>query len=243
MVADTEISLFHKILLLVEDNGQVTLEDLKPFGSSRQMLGALGRLEGLKLIERNRDEAVPYFTLTDKGDDELAAILEQLPRDNTSWDGKWRMIIFDIPESHRTVRQMFRLKLLDLGARMLQSSVWISPKPEVINRFGTIAEHTNFSDRVHMFEAEHIDNQQIDVHRLWELERLEKEYRELFTELKQAYRKLEKAEDASYQAKCQIVKLALMSKRDPQLPEPFMPANWIGRETSGWYQKLRSLCQ
>ena len=46
---------------------------------------------------------------------------------NKRKDGKWQMIIFDIPERKRDLRNLLRENLYLLGYKMLQQSVWISP--------------------------------------------------------------------------------------------------------------------
>ncbi len=43
------------------------------------------------------------------------------------WDKKWRLIIYDIPNSHKKARDAFRLKIKNLGLYQLQKSVWVSP--------------------------------------------------------------------------------------------------------------------
>jgi predicted transcriptional regulator len=43
------------------------------------------------------------------------------------WDGKWRLVIFDISELKKTHREAFRGKLKELGFQSLQKSVWIHP--------------------------------------------------------------------------------------------------------------------
>lgn len=43
------------------------------------------------------------------------------------WDGKWRVVIFDIHEERRTVRDLIRQRLGHLGFIRLQDSVWIHP--------------------------------------------------------------------------------------------------------------------
>lgn len=45
------------------------------------------------------------------------------------WDGKWRLIIFDIPEKHKWSREGFRKKLKKLGFYQFQKSVFVSPYP------------------------------------------------------------------------------------------------------------------
>lgn len=42
-------------------------------------------------------------------------------------DGKWIMVIFDIPEKKRFSRDFLRKTLYLLGYKMLQQSVWVSP--------------------------------------------------------------------------------------------------------------------
>ena len=43
------------------------------------------------------------------------------------WDGRWRLIMFDIPEAHKNKRQLFRSLLKENGFYKLQASVYISP--------------------------------------------------------------------------------------------------------------------
>lgn len=43
------------------------------------------------------------------------------------WDKKWRVIIFDIPQASRLIRDIFRRKLKEWGFYLLQQSVWITP--------------------------------------------------------------------------------------------------------------------
>ncbi|MBI2097377.1 MAG: CRISPR-associated endonuclease Cas2 [Candidatus Vogelbacteria bacterium] len=43
------------------------------------------------------------------------------------WDKKWRLVIFDVPERKRRARNALRQKLVELGFRELQRSVFIHP--------------------------------------------------------------------------------------------------------------------
>ncbi|HEY4528524.1 MAG TPA: hypothetical protein VJJ48_01715 [Candidatus Paceibacterota bacterium] len=43
------------------------------------------------------------------------------------WDGKWRVIIFDIPEKKKSVREYVRTLFTQAGLRWLQDSVWVYP--------------------------------------------------------------------------------------------------------------------
>jgi|SRR3989344_123165 len=48
----------------------------------------------------------------------------KIPR---KWDKKWRVIIFDIPEKKRRIRDQVREILLAAGFQRLQDSVWVYP--------------------------------------------------------------------------------------------------------------------
>lgn len=42
-------------------------------------------------------------------------------------DGKWIMVIFDIPKNHKKSRGLLREILVNLGYKLFQHSVWVSP--------------------------------------------------------------------------------------------------------------------
>lgn len=43
------------------------------------------------------------------------------------WDGKWRILIFDIKEKQKIKREALRGKIKELGLYKLQESVWVYP--------------------------------------------------------------------------------------------------------------------
>ncbi|MSU74387.1 CRISPR-associated endonuclease Cas2 [Candidatus Kaiserbacteria bacterium] len=45
------------------------------------------------------------------------------------WDGKWRIVMFDIHERRRKARSQLRSLLSDAGFLRLQDSVWVYPYP------------------------------------------------------------------------------------------------------------------
>lgn len=69
------------------------------------------------------------ITLTKKGKNKVLfyQLDEMRLKKPSRWDGKWRLIIFDIPHSHRRARDAFRQKLRNLKFYHLQKSVFITP--------------------------------------------------------------------------------------------------------------------
>ncbi len=45
------------------------------------------------------------------------------------WDGKWRVLIFDIPNTQKTARDMLRRRLCGMGFYPIQKSVFVCPFP------------------------------------------------------------------------------------------------------------------
>lgn len=90
---------------------------------------AAGRLVAKKhaqWVERNGKK---YLRLTPAGHEELA--LEQakmtLHSPKRKWDGRWRMVVFDIPERRKHVRGRLREIMRGVGFVRLQNSVWVYP--------------------------------------------------------------------------------------------------------------------
>lgn len=70
-----------------------------------------------------------YYELTLEGQNKLREWELRdyiLPRPR-KWDKKWRVIIFDIPEKKRKVREQMRRFFVAAGLRRLQDSVWVYP--------------------------------------------------------------------------------------------------------------------
>ena len=54
----------------------------------------------------------------------LYSYVQNKPR---RWDGKWRLVIFDIKEEHKYLRQKVRNLVSQFGFQRLQDSVWVYP--------------------------------------------------------------------------------------------------------------------
>ncbi|MDP2632623.1 MAG: hypothetical protein Q8P25_02785 [Candidatus Curtissbacteria bacterium] len=90
------------------------------------LTSSLFRLKEKGLIEKKINEDKVILKLTNIGREWL---LKNGPDYNLEWDGFWRLVIFDIPESHRKVRDVLRSKLKSWGFAKWQKSVWASKKP------------------------------------------------------------------------------------------------------------------
>ena len=74
----------------------------------------------------------------------------------THWDGKWRILVFDIPDkSHKRVRDVLRGKLKEWEFYPLQKSVWVCPWP-CENEIQLMVELYEISRYVNVIVAEKV---------------------------------------------------------------------------------------
>jgi DNA-binding transcriptional regulator PaaX len=79
----------------------------------------------INYVDKNNER---FVKITRKG--ELKILMSKAGVVKTvDWDGKWRLIIFDIPEESSNLRDRFRELLKTYDYKMLQGSVFINPYP------------------------------------------------------------------------------------------------------------------
>ena len=70
-----------------------------------------------------------YISLTEKGKQKAGWMqIDNLKiKKPKKWDGKWRLVMFDISNLKRIYREALRGKLKELGFCLFQKSIWITP--------------------------------------------------------------------------------------------------------------------
>lgn len=98
----------------------------------RKIAKLLEKLRRNRLIILREEDGKFKLELTEKGKRIIREIkFEDLKIEKPAiWDGKWRVIIFDIPDKYRKrARDALREKLKTLDFYPLQKSVWVHPYP------------------------------------------------------------------------------------------------------------------
>jgi len=86
------------------------------------------RLEKQKWLEReDGDPSDRLHRLSEAGCLHALGGRDPVARWKRRWDGCWRMVLFDVPETRRTARTKLRHYLQSRGFGYLQNSVWITP--------------------------------------------------------------------------------------------------------------------
>lgn len=162
------------------------------------------------------------------------AIKTNLPfKSYGTWDGVWRVVIFDIPEKERKYRWALRDKLTRLGFGKLQKSAYISPYPLLspINRF---ASDLGIRQYLRFMEISKIDDEKKLVGKTWDLEKINENYQEFIQKTKN----IQKDKFWPFRAKKLEQEFVEIYENDPHLPEKFLPKSWSGQEAYKTFKEI-----
>lgn len=92
---------------------------------------ALSRLERDKLVTIAGEDGTRRVKITKKGKEVLHELefKEYAIPEQAFWDGKWRVLVFDMSERRRRTRDQLRRLLRGQGFVRMQDSVWVYPYP------------------------------------------------------------------------------------------------------------------
>lgn len=104
------------------------------------------REKGLIIKDIKNDNQI-FFKLSDYGRELIEGEKEE------EWDGKWRIVIFDIPEQKRIIRNLFRRRLKAWGFRKWQQSVWVSQR-NVTKKLRILIDDLKIGDWIAVIESD-----------------------------------------------------------------------------------------
>lgn len=161
------------------------------------------------------------------------------------WDGKWYLVLLEIPETLRKKRDAFRKGLLQLGFGMLYKSVYVYPW-DVINKVLNLIDSLELEDYITIISSkEFLLNGIVPEGRagpntassLWNLEEINTNYKNIQIWLENEYKtKFNSLIKDNNRNPLQVFTnfLTLKEKRDelliadPMLPAEFLPGSWLG---------------
>lgn len=155
-------TMTEKILMVLDNLIQTTGEIMYPykgiggkFNKPQQEISKIfydiSRSGYIVSVEANGKK---YLKITSKG--YLKLIKRQVLGD---WDGFWRIVAFDIEETKKKTRDIFRLKLQEIGCKPIQKSVWITPN-DVSKDLEKLLEILDLYDNVDYFISRALTNEQ-----------------------------------------------------------------------------------
>lgn len=106
---------------------KVLYPEVDKYYRDKRLDNTIRRLIKQGWIKTEYVEAKKIISLTAQG--QLEALFEKARATifDKTWDGKWRIVMFDIPEAAEGVRHRLRYLLKSFGFKALQASVYVFP--------------------------------------------------------------------------------------------------------------------
>lgn len=163
-------SFSKKILKLLAEKPAISLPELiknvsgdfphdaKALRGASAISRSLKGLRDTGLIEQSFSGQNEYARLTKDGKKKVHSL--KLDNDTTlvdpTWDGKWRIVLLDLPETRKDEREALRYLLKKAGFVCLKNSVWISPFPYE-HLFTNIKKDFGLKEEMIIFKVEELD--------------------------------------------------------------------------------------
>jgi len=204
-------------------------------------------LERQQLLETNLERTGGRLhRLTEAGRQIAFGVRDPVRRWKRRWDGKWRMVLFDVPQSRATERVRLRRSLAERGFGYLQNSVWITPDPLTGEREALGKSQVNVESLI-LLEARPCAGETDEdiVAGAWNFEAINQRYASYVQILERLPRRPIVGEAAAKELQrwFRDERLAWneVMQRDPLLPECLFPPDYPG--VKAWKQRLQTMAE
>ncbi len=216
---------------------------MEQFGHTPQSVrAAISRMSRQGWIKSRKEGNKSYYSMTEQGLKRLEEAAKRIYKlQSEPWDGKWRILVYTIPEEIRSVRDELRQELIWSGFGMLANSCWVTPldlKEQVFD----ILQRYDATDFVDFFEARNKGPHESKdiVQRCWDLDEINARYRTFIDHYSLKFQKYQKAKDSGElkDTDAFVERTILVHEYrkflffDPGLPEELLPSGWLGNEAA-----------
>ena len=225
---------------------------LDAFGHNEQAVRvAMSRMYKNGWVQSERIGNKSYYFLTDQGikriDEAGKRIFRVRPH---SWDGKWRILIYSIPEDKRHLRDELRKELIWSGFGSFTNSVWITPN-DLEEEVRLIIAKYDIGEYVDFFISEYLGPHPVEsiVRKSWTLELTDEQYKQFIKNYSEKYiihqSMLQKGQLTD--AECFVARTYLVHEYrkslfvDPGLPKELLPEVWSGSPAAMLFRQYYEL--
>lgn len=178
------------------------------------------------------------YHLTEKGFSELCSQFPFFRFLKETWDGKWRIISYEIPEKKREMRDRLRREMQGWGLGPWHRSFWLTPHP-ILTDLKALTSQKDEEQYIQAFQADHtFGDKEVLIEKVWVKSMLDKHYRELF---KKWHDILSGKEEKTEKFKKVVTEYVNLLKEDPGLPKELVGEQWIGFEGFNIFKEIRSI--
>ncbi len=225
---------------------------LKEFGHNEQSVRvAVSRMMKQGWLQSEKQGNKSYYFLTVRGEIRIEeAAIRIFKLNPTGWDGKWRMLMYTIPEGKRQIRDELRKELLWSGFGSFSNGCWISPN-NLEKEVDFLIEKYEIQSYVDFFVSDYKGPQEnkMLVEKSWPLEEIEEKYQEFITTYSKKYivhqSVVNKGEMSD--AECFVERTNLVHEyrkflfTDPGLPKELLPEVWSGNHATLLFEQYYKL--
>jgi len=178
------------------------------------------------------------YRLTSKGFYELCLKFPLFRYLKDKWDGKWRIISYEIPEKKREIRDRLRREMQGWGLGPWHRSFWLTPHP-IIETLRQLVSQKDEEKYIQAFEAEHsFGGREVLIEKVWKKTEIDKKYRAMF---KKWHDILSTDEEKTNKFKKVIANYIDLLRLDPGLPVELIGEKWIGFEALSIFKEIKSI--
>lgn len=190
------------------------------------------------ILKTSQEEPSLIYSITEKGLDELALTFPFFRFLKRDWDGKWRILSYEIPEQKRDLRDKLRREVAGWGLGPWHRSFWLTPHP-IIGQLRILLTGKEEEKYVQAFESDHsFGDEEVLIEKVWGKSELDKKYRALF---KSWHVTLSQDEEKVDKLKKVVREYVNVLRDDPGLPKKLIGDNWIGFEAITIYKEIRNI--
>ncbi|WP_108585874.1 phenylacetic acid degradation operon negative regulatory protein PaaX [Paenisporosarcina sp. OV554] len=225
---------------------------LKEFGHNEQSVRvAVSRMMKQGWIDSEKKGNKSYYFLTLRGETRMeeaaVRIFKLMPND---WDGKWRMLMYTIPEEKRQIRDELRKELLWSGFGSFSNGCWISPNnlEKEVNLLIEKYEIQSYVDFfVSSYKGPQADNSLVE--KSWPLQEIEGKYQEFITTYSKQFivhqSMMNKGQMTDAECFVERTNLVHVYRKflftDPGLPRELLPEIWNGNHAALLFEQYYKL--
>lgn len=212
---------------------------LKEFGHNEQAVRvSVSRMMKNGLLQSEKKGNKSYYSLTPRGVirvDEAARRIYRLT--SHEWDKKWRVIMYNIPEEKRQIRDDLRKELMWIGFGSLSNGCWVSPN-NFKKEINLLISKYNIEEYVHLFLSEYVGPQSnlALVEKCWPLHEIEEKYEQFIDTYSKEFiiRQSIIQSGRVTDNECFVERTNLVHEYrkflfvDPGLPKELLPERWNG---------------
>lgn len=180
-----------------------------------------------------------YLELTSAGWEKIKRKFPLFILRNKKWDQVFRLVIYDIEEENKKIRDIFRQKIKQLGFGMVQKSVWVTPY-DFLQDFQEFLKNHHLENKVILIETKnfYVGDLKEFAKKVWSLEKINKGYKEIYNALLE-YKSLNKKRDRYKNLNTLRKKIIFLYLEDPFLPYEFLPDDWMGEKVRELVKELK----